>query len=257
MKSETSLHCQNKHGWMWGTPSVLLRCQRLWRWGNASPDISPASLTTWPDVVSGTFLRMTFRLYLHMVVFWRLLFRPKAICRSSVSVTPKFSWSALSFSSIGWRPGLDKEPGRVLDPHHNLNWTRAFFRRMLTGENKTMTRSKLTDPCASLISANTGFCIPQWSGNTWIIKQKHMAQHFSWVSSVDYLNETLWNFHETWWKGILQEAEWVSPRKEKNDPDEMAGYKLRLSSTPHSTCTSSWNNADFPLHFASFVWSKL
>lgn len=215
MKSETRFYSQNKHGWMWGTPSVLPQCQRLWRWGNASPDVSPASPKTWPNVVSGTGLRVTFRPHLHKEIFWRMLFWPKAICQSSVSVGPKFSLSALSFSSRGWMPGLDKALGMVLDPYHNLNWTRAFFRRMLSDENKIMTRSKLTDLCASSDQCRHKFCIPQWSGNTWIIKQKCMARDFRWVSSRDYLNETSWNFHETWWKGILQEAEWVSPRKEK------------------------------------------
>lgn len=170
MKSGTSFYSQNKHGWMWGTPSVLPQCQRLWRWGNASPDVSPASPTTWPNVVSGTHLRVTFRLHLHKEILWRLLFWPKAICQNSVSVRPKFSLSALSFSSIGWMPGLDKEPGMVLDPYHNLNRIRAFLRRMLTGENKTARRSKLTDLWASPDQGRHRFCIPQELGNTWIIK---------------------------------------------------------------------------------------
>lgn len=144
---------------------------------------------------------------------WRLLLCPEATCQSSLSVRLKLPLSTLLLSSTGWL---------VQTKHQEWSWAHTtlcmhqgiFFRKTLTGERKNMPRSKLTDLCASPDQCTHRFYIPQWWG-THGSSKKYIWPSIFWVGSIYYLNETLWNFQETWRKGILLEEDWVSPRKEK------------------------------------------
>jgi len=157
MKPETRFYSQNKPGRVLGTPSALPQCQRLWRRGDASPDISATSPTTQRCLWNRS--RNDFQATSALVNGPGIALLPHG--RLPEQCFCKAKSLIVGCLTLQHRvAGPDEAPGMVLGPYRALSRTRAFFRRTVTGESNITPSSKLTDLCAGPHQCRHSFCVP-------------------------------------------------------------------------------------------------